>query len=115
VGDGIEIWQLFDTAINEMAAAIDPRDTFVFFAAAHGYSYQGRFYLIPQDYQGGTSPEALTKLAIDQTRLQDWFANRIRAKKALILLDTCESGALNGYSPFRARWPGLGCGGRTTT
>jgi uncharacterized caspase-like protein len=82
-----------------VAAAIGPRDAFVFFAAAHSYSYQGRFYLIPQDYQGGTNPEALQKLALDQARLQDWFANRIKSKKALILLDTCESGALtNGYS-----------------
>jgi hypothetical protein len=31
---------------------------------------------------------------IDQERLQDWFANRIKARRGLILLDTCESGAL---------------------
>ena len=80
-----------DAVVTEMAAEIHPRDTFVFFAAGHGYSHQGRFYLIPQDYQGGTNPEALTKLAIDQARLQDWIANRIKAKNALILLDTCES------------------------
>ncbi len=28
--------------------------------------------------------------------LQEWLANRIRAKKVLVLLDTCESGALVG-------------------
>jgi uncharacterized caspase-like protein len=67
--------------------------------AAHGYSHQGRFYLIPQDYQGGTNPEALKSLAIGQERLQDWITDRIKAKMALILLDTCESGALtSGYS-----------------
>jgi uncharacterized caspase-like protein len=100
-----------DAVVTQMAADIHPRDTFVFFAAGHGYSHQGRFYLIPQDYQGGTNPEALTKLAIDQTRLQDWIANRIKAKKALILLDTCESGALtNGYSRSRVDGPASDAG-----
>ena len=40
--------------------------------------------------------------AVDQERIQDSIANRIKAKKALILLDTCESGALTqGYSRSR--------------
>jgi hypothetical protein len=95
-----------DPVVTQMAAEIHRRDTFVFFAAGHGYSNQGRFYLIPQDYQGGTNPEALTKFAIDQARLQDWIANRIKAKKVLILLDTCESGALtNGYRRSRVDDP----------
>ena len=89
-----------DQAVEEIAAEIQPRDTFVLFAAAHGYSVKesGRFYLIPQDYQGGPAPDALAERAIGQDRLQNWIANRIKAKKAIILLDTCESGALvNGY------------------
>src|SRR5262249_21398838 len=95
-----------DAVVAQMATEIHPRDTFVFFAAGHGYSHQGRFYLIPQDYQGGTNPETLTKRAIDQVRLQDWIANRIKAKKALILLDTCESGALtSGYRRSRVDDP----------
>src|SRR5262249_53175789 len=32
-----------DAAVDEMATDIHPRDTFVFFAAGHGYSHQGRF------------------------------------------------------------------------
>ncbi len=100
-----------DAAINEMAAEINPRDTFVLFAAGHGYSYQGRFYLIPQDYQGGTNPEALTRLAIGQDKLQDWIANRIKAKKALMLLDTCKFSALtNGYSHSRVDGPAADAG-----
>ena len=79
-----------DRIVREMAAAISPRDTFVLYAAAHGYSLNGRYYLIPQDYQGGNNPEALKARAIGQDRLQDWIANRIKAKKAVILLDTCE-------------------------
>ena len=80
--------------IDKIAAQIHPRDTFILFAAAHGYSLKGRFYLIPQDYQGGPNPEALAARAIGQEQLQDWLANRIKARRAIILLDTCQSGAL---------------------
>ncbi len=92
--------------VERISAAVSPRDTFVLYAAAHGYSVGGRFYLIPQDYDGGTDPQALAKKAIGQERLQDWIANKIHAKKALILLDTCESGALtNGYAHSRTDGP----------
>jgi uncharacterized caspase-like protein len=91
--------------VKEISAQINPRDTFVLFAAAHGYSNNGRFYLLPQDYQGGTDPVALTSRAIGQERLQDWIA-RIKARRGIILLDTCESGALtNGYAHSRIDAP----------
>jgi WD40 repeat protein len=77
--------------IDEMAAEIHPRDTFILFAAAHGKSENGRFYLIPQDFRPA---QRLAQGAIGQDDLQDWLANRIRARRALVLLDTCESGAL---------------------
>jgi WD40 repeat protein len=93
-------------AVDEFAADIHPRDTFVFFAAAHGFSRDGRFYLIPQDYPGGIAPETLAVHAIGQEKIQDWIVNRIKAKKAIILLDTCESGALTqGYSRSRVDRP----------
>lgn len=62
--------------------------------------------LIPQDYDGGPNPTSLAQRAIDQNRLQDWLANRIKAKKAIVLLDTCESGALiSGYMRSRTDLP----------
>jgi WD40 repeat protein len=95
-----------DRTIEQMSARINPRDTFVLFAAAHGISKHGRFYLIPQDYQGGNDPEALASRAISQERLQDWVGNRIKARKAVIFLDTCESGALvSGYTKSRTDAP----------
>jgi hypothetical protein len=95
-----------DRTIEQMSARINPRDTFVLFAAAHGISKDGRFYLIPQDYQGGNDPEALAGRAISQQRLQDWVGNRIKARKAMIFLDTCESGALvSGYAKSRTNAP----------
>ena len=92
--DGDATLDGLERAINQLAAQTHPRDTFVLFAAAHGISEGGRFYLIPQDFQGG--PGALAEKAVGQARLQDWIANRIKAKRALILLDTCESGAVVG-------------------
>ena len=95
-----------DRIVRKMGAEISPRDTFIFYAAAHGYSLDGNYYMIPQDYQGGPDPEALKAHAVGQDRIQDWIASRIRAKKALILLDTCESGALvGGYTRSRMDGP----------
>ena len=89
-------------AVQELADGISARDTFVLFAAAHGYSHNGRFYLIPHDYPGGTDEETLLNYAVGQEKLQDWIGNRIKAKKAVILLDTCELGALtSGYTRSR--------------
>jgi WD40 repeat protein/uncharacterized caspase-like protein len=94
-----------DHIVQEMSAEINPHDTFVLFAAAHGYSNNGRFHLLPQDYHGGTNPAALTSRAIGQDRLQDWIA-RMKARHGIILLDTCESGALtNGYAHSRTNAP----------
>ncbi len=95
-----------DRIVEDLSREISPRDTFVLFAAAHGYSLNGRFYLIPQDYQGGPNPDALAGKAITQEHLQDWIANRVKAKKALILLDTCELGTLtSGYAHSRVDAP----------
>ncbi len=88
-----------DQFVDQIGAEISPRDTFVLYVAGHGYSKDGRFYMIPQDYQGGADPAALKDRAIGQDRLQAWIANRIKAKKGLILLDTCQSGAvIGGYA-----------------
>ncbi len=86
-----------EEAVVRIAQEVDPRDTFILFIAGHGVSEHGRFFIIPQDYQGGV--DSLRRNAIGQDFFQDWFANRIRAKRALILLDTCESGSLvEGYA-----------------
>jgi Caspase domain len=91
--------------VDKVAAEIHPRDTFILFAAAHGAAENGRFYLIPQDYQSGP-PGTLAQRAIGQEDLQDWLANRIKATKAIILLDTCESGALiAGHAKSRTDTP----------
>jgi uncharacterized caspase-like protein len=91
-----------EATIERMGFEINPRDTFVLFAAAHGISLDGHFYMIPQDYDGGTDATALQTRAISQSQLQDWLSNRIKAKRSILLLDTCESGALvSGYARSR--------------
>ena len=72
---------------------MNPRDVFIFLAAAHGKSENGRFHLIPQNYRS-VSGRFVTAGTIGQEQLQDWFANRVKARRGLILLDACESGAL---------------------
>jgi WD40 repeat protein len=101
-----------EEAIDKIASDISPRDTFVLYAATHGYSVpsgdplQGTYFMIPQDYQGGGDPEALKSRAIGQERIQEWLGSRIKAKRAVILLDTCESGALtSGYIKSRTDGP----------
>jgi uncharacterized caspase-like protein len=87
-----------EQAIDRVGARMHPRDTFIFFAAAHGKAEKGRFHLIPQDYR--TQPgRPFAEGTIGQEKLQDWFANRIKARRGLILLDTCESGALVAGRP----------------
>ena len=90
--------------VERLAKEIQPRDTFILYAAAHGISENGRFYLIPQDFHG--KPSDLVRSAISQDELQDWLANRVKARKAIVLLDTCESGALvAGHSRSRTDGP----------
>jgi uncharacterized caspase-like protein len=76
----------------EIAAAIRPRDVFVFFMAGHGKTEDGRYYFIPQNFRYD-SDSAVAQQGISQDELQAWLA-QIRAKKSLLLFDTCESGSL---------------------
>jgi uncharacterized caspase-like protein len=68
-----------ESVIDGLKDKLHQRDTFILFAAGHGISDQGRFYLIPQDYQGG--PNALKQQAIGLDKLLDWLANGIMAPR----------------------------------
>lgn len=93
-----------DAVFEMLGREVHARDTFIFFASAHGYSQNGRFYLIPPDFPD--SLDALKTHAISQERLQDWIANRIKARKGMLLLDTCESGAVvAGHTQSRFNQP----------
>jgi WD40 repeat protein len=81
-----------DRVFADLAAKVRPRDVFVFFAAGHGKTLDGRYYFVPYDLRYHTD-QSLVRDAIGQDRLQAWFA-RILAKKAVLMFDTCEAGSL---------------------
>jgi hypothetical protein len=83
-----------DALFTELAASIRPRDVFVFFVAGHGKTEDGRYYFIPRDFRYD-SDTAVVEQGISQDEMQAWFA-QIRAKKSVLLFDTCESGSLTG-------------------
>jgi len=72
--------------------SVNPDDLFVFFVASHGTVDEGEYFLITSNV-GSTSTEKLKRDAISQTTLKDLIAN-IPATKKLILIDTCNAGAL---------------------
>jgi WD40 repeat protein/uncharacterized caspase-like protein len=74
----------------DLASKVRSRDVFVFFAAGHGKTFEGRYYFIPYDMRYNTE-QSLVRDAIGQDQLQAWFAH-ILAKKAVIMFDTCEAG-----------------------
>ena len=83
-----------ESIINKLKGlrALNPDDLFVFYVASHGTVDDGEYYLIPSNV-GSTRTEKLKTDAISQTVFKELIAN-IPATKKLIVLDTCNSGAL---------------------
>lgn len=87
-----------DTTRDAIAAAIGrmrdlaPNDMFVFFVASHGTVDDGSYYLITSNV-GSLSTEKLKTDALSQADLTRLLANVPTGKK-LLVLDTCNSGAL---------------------
>jgi len=80
-------------AFEAVGKEADIHDTFVFFAAGHGSAVKGRFHLLAKDFHfDGPADTSILKYGIGQDKLQDLIVNKIKAKRGLILLDTCESG-----------------------
>ena len=83
-----------DTAFTTIGDAVKPQDVFIFFLAGHGKTLDGKYYFIPQDFRfSGDDP--IRTGGIDQDRWQEWSA-RVKARKAVMIYDTCESGSLTG-------------------
>jgi len=78
--------------------AIGPEDVFVLFVAGHGVALDGRYYYLPADHPRieGTKVERerlIREHAISQSDFEEWL-RAVPAQKALLLYDTCESGAV---------------------
>jgi WD40 repeat protein len=72
--------------------ALNPDDLFVLYVASHGTVDEGEYFLITSNV-GSTRTERLKTDAIGQTVFKELIGN-IPATKKLIIIDTCNAGAL---------------------
>ena len=96
----IVIEQVFDekatlegiqAAFDKISCQVQTQDVFVFYVAGHGVTQAGRFHLLPYDFRY-RNEKSIRKKGITQDHIQKWLAS-IQARKSLILMDTCNSGA----------------------
>lgn len=92
--DGDVTADRLDAAFAEIGARARPQDVFLFFLAGHGKTVDGKYYFIPQDFRFD-GEDAIARRAIGQDRWQEWAA-RVKARKSVMIYDTCESGSLTG-------------------
>ena len=83
-----------DAAFADLSAKVKPSDVFVFFLAGHGKTVDGEYHFIPADFSFDGEDPVRTN-GIRQTRWQEWMAG-IKAKKSVMIYDTCESGSATG-------------------
>jgi len=74
--------------------SLNPDDLFVLYVASHGTVDDGEYFLITSNV-GSTRIERLKTDAVSQTIFKELIAN-IPATKKLIIIDTCNAGALGG-------------------
>lgn len=72
--------------------SLNPDDLFVLYVASHGTVDDGEYFLITSNV-GSTRTERLKTDAIDQSVFKEFIGN-IPATKKLIIIDTCNAGAL---------------------
>lgn len=90
--DGDATEAKLDAAFAAMGQRVKSQDVFLFFLAGHGKTVEGKYYFIPQDFRfEGDDP--IRAHGIDQDRWQEWAA-RVKAKKSVMIYDTCESGSI---------------------
>jgi hypothetical protein len=79
--------------------SLNPDDLFVFYVASHGTVDDGEYFLITSNV-GSTRTERLKTDAIGQSVFRGFISN-IPATKKLIIIDTCNAGALGEASRSR--------------
>ena len=83
-----------ENILKELKAmqSLNPDDLFVFYVASHGTVDDGEYFLITSNV-GSTRTEKLKTDAIGQSVFKELIGN-IPATKKLIIIDTCNAGAL---------------------
>ncbi len=89
-----------DAAFARLAGVVQPSDVFVFFLAGHGKTVEGEYHFIPADFSFAGDDPIRTR-GIAQARWQEWMAG-IRARKSVMIYDTCESGSATGTRGLEA-------------
>ena len=79
-------------ALKAMQSATGPEDEFVFYVASHGIVADGKYYLVTSNVTSA-EPKRLKAEAISSQELEGLLAN-IPAAKKLVIVDTCQAGAL---------------------
>jgi hypothetical protein len=91
-------------ALERVAKAAQPQDTFVLFLAGHGVTLGQRYYFLPQDFQRDNTLSLYENIR-RQGIAEDVLADQIvanRALKRILIYDTCQSGgALAGIAAER--------------
>jgi WD40 repeat protein len=75
---------------DRLAERVGVDDVFVLFLAGHGLGVDGEYYFFPYDLVYRNNSE-LRDRGLSSDRLRQLLA-RIRAQKAVVMLDTCDSG-----------------------
>lgn len=83
-----------DSILDTMQSmkSISADDLFIFFVASHGIVEDAKYHLITSNV-GALSTRGINKESISQDELKDAIAN-IPALKKVLILDTCNSGAM---------------------
>ncbi|WP_197454965.1 caspase family protein [Stieleria varia] len=81
------------TAIDEVAKASNPQDTFVLFLAGHGSMVGQRYYFLPHDFekQSDNLEEDIRRQGLPGDELNDALAS-VAARRRVMIYDTCQSG-----------------------
>src|SRR5207245_8238804 len=92
--------QGIEAAFKEVVRGMQRSDVFVLYLAGHGLALDGEYYFIPQDliYE---NQDAIRTKALGQKILRD-FLGTVPALKGLVILDTCNAGALT-----KVAWRGV--------
>lgn len=91
--DGQATRQGVREGLDWLVANTRAEDVAVIYLAGHGETVGEEYYFVPQDL-AFTGLDALEKGGISQTEIQDRI-RRVPARKLVVLLDTCKSGAVS--------------------
>ncbi len=89
-------------AFERTQARVKEDDVFVLYLSGHGVTHKGNYHYLAQDFIW-TSVNALQQKTISTQHLNDFLAG-IKARKAVVILDTCYSGS---YQPDIKPWTAL--------